>query len=154
MHLFSGGDHTFLLTEDNILYACGMNTYGQLGVGDNINKSQFTQVNWFQGTIKQISCGKEHSFILTDNNEIYSCGRNIEGQLGSENNLDQNIFRKVNFDKGEIKEIVSGGYHTILLMKNDDMYLTGWNMFKPEKNGKWNFINSFQKIEFNLRIFK
>jgi alpha-tubulin suppressor-like RCC1 family protein len=154
MLLFSGNDHTFLLKDKNDLYACGLNTYGQLGLGDNANRNEFTPIDWIYGNIKQIACGAEHSFILTDDNKIYSCGRNNEGQLGLENNKNQNIFQKINFDKGEIKEITSGGWHTFILMQNNEMYFTGWNMFESEKPGGWKYVNTFQKVEFDKKEIK
>jgi alpha-tubulin suppressor-like RCC1 family protein len=44
VYIAAGGDHAFALTSDGKLWATGYNEYGQLGLGDNINRNVFTQV--------------------------------------------------------------------------------------------------------------
>ena len=42
----AGGNGTsFLIDENNSLFATGSNTYGQLGLGDTVNKLLFTKMN-------------------------------------------------------------------------------------------------------------
>ena len=40
-----GNSYTFILKKDGTAYSVGYNRYGQLGLGDNTDKSTFTQVN-------------------------------------------------------------------------------------------------------------
>ena len=42
--IVAGSHHSFLLTSDGRVYACGDNGYGQLGLGDNEVLSTFTLV--------------------------------------------------------------------------------------------------------------
>ena len=42
--MFIGDNTTFIITEDNKLYACGMNDYGQLGIGTYSNVTTYQEV--------------------------------------------------------------------------------------------------------------
>ena len=37
-------NHTFILEYDGTLWSCGLNNYGQLGLGDTTNRYTFTQI--------------------------------------------------------------------------------------------------------------
>ena len=49
-----GYDHTFILKNDNTLWGCGGNQYGQLGLGNTTNRTTITQVTTNADTIKDI----------------------------------------------------------------------------------------------------
>ena len=88
--------HTLSLTDSNVLYITGYNTYGQLGIGDNTNKNIFTLCknggfDTVQGTITFMSGGGLHTAILTNSN-LYTTGRNNNGQLGIGSTTDTNVF--------------------------------------------------------------
>ena len=42
--IYCGFYHTLILKNDNTLWGCGHNEYGQLGLGDTTNRTTFTQV--------------------------------------------------------------------------------------------------------------
>ncbi len=77
---------TFVITEDNLLYASGGNLHGALGTGDKkVQTNKFEKIDFPEdpNNIKEIgnqNCGNElkkgddFSFILT-NTKIYFCGR-------------------------------------------------------------------------------
>jgi alpha-tubulin suppressor-like RCC1 family protein len=75
-----GSYHTILLVNDTDLYVAGRNFYGQLGLGTNrTEQTTFAIAEWKSdgiiGThIKQVSCGEDHSAILTNCNELLVCG--------------------------------------------------------------------------------
>ena len=78
-----GYDHTLALSESGKLYAWGYNNYGQLGLGDVIDIFEPMTIE-MPGNIfiKQISCGRAHSLLLSTDGHIYSFGLNSHGQLG------------------------------------------------------------------------
>ena len=85
--VIGGFAHTLALTDNGNVYAWGMNTYGQLGVGDTTNRSIPTPVltagSPMQGkTIVYIGAGKYHSLAVDSEGVVYSWGRNDFGQLG------------------------------------------------------------------------
>jgi len=76
------------------VYAWGSDSYGQLGistqgVGKNYTKPKFCSFNI---VIRQISCGEEHTAMITsifmlniffeDEGFVYSMGNNLNGRLG------------------------------------------------------------------------
>jgi alpha-tubulin suppressor-like RCC1 family protein len=68
---------TFILRQNNTLFATGDNSFGQLGLGDYVNRKIFTQVNLDTNVqIKKIACGNKHTFILMKDSTVYCCGYN------------------------------------------------------------------------------
>jgi len=91
-----GGSHSLFLTNTGRVYTCGVNTDGQLGLGDtairNVPTLIATTVGSFNTlTISAIFSGASHSLFITNYGKVYTCGRNIEGQLGIGDNANKNI---------------------------------------------------------------
>jgi alpha-tubulin suppressor-like RCC1 family protein len=77
----TGSDHTLVLTDQG-LYACGGNTFGQLGLGHDNDCTTLTPVTQRPpGTIQQVVTGSNHTLVFTDQG-LYTCGSNYHGQLG------------------------------------------------------------------------
>jgi len=90
--LACGHFHTIFLAAVGIVYGCGYNGKGQLGLGQTTNKTipyEITDLN--DKTITQIVCGSKHTIFLASYGKVYSCGYNIYGQLGLGDNTDQQI---------------------------------------------------------------
>lgn len=62
-HISCGWGHSLLGTLDNNVYGFGLNQSGQLGNGAVGNK-----VN-IRDNVKLLSCGREHSHIVTENRD-------------------------------------------------------------------------------------
>src|SRR5688572_2604691 len=86
-----GGYHCIRLGEDGNVYSWGYGFYGQLGLGHN-NHITIPTVIPSPNSYKWISfvSGGFHSFGMTENGEVFSWGMNSYGQLGLENNSNQN----------------------------------------------------------------
>ncbi|OQS02576.1 regulator of chromosome condensation (RCC1) [Thraustotheca clavata] len=65
------------------LYCCGQNSYGELGIGDDIERHQLTFVP-FGGwdDIRQVVSGNEILAILTNSGVVLTAGLNKSGQCG------------------------------------------------------------------------
>ena len=57
-------NHSLVLKNDGTLWGCGLNNYGQLGLGDGNSRTTFTEITTNVDDIKQVSCGRNHTFIL------------------------------------------------------------------------------------------
>jgi alpha-tubulin suppressor-like RCC1 family protein len=78
-----GGLHTVLLTEDGRIYTFGSGGRGQLGHGDQKDRLIPTLIISVDlPPIIQISCGSEHTGLLTRTGKVFTFGFGIEGQLG------------------------------------------------------------------------
>jgi alpha-tubulin suppressor-like RCC1 family protein len=76
-----GRKHSMALTESSHVYSWGGNDCGQLGIGNTVdsNKPKFVAVideNKSNVFIEKISCGSEHSLLLSSDGNIYAFGRN------------------------------------------------------------------------------
>ena len=76
----AGSEHTLFLESNGILWCCGNNVYGQLGLGHNILEYVPTEIKYFivnNIKIKNIKCGERYSFALDYENKVYAWGNNI-----------------------------------------------------------------------------
>ena len=78
-----GGGHTLLLDRAGAVYSSGWNSVGQLGLGHTQPVSVFTKVDSFCDNIVEIAAGWDFSIFLTEHGEVFTCGNNSFGQLGS-----------------------------------------------------------------------
>jgi alpha-tubulin suppressor-like RCC1 family protein len=128
----SGGEfHTMVLMTDGTLYATGRNNLGQLGLGNNSNTiyTSFTQVPYIAGkTISNVFCGGNHTMVLMTDRTLYATGRNDVGQLGLGNNNITKSLTPVTLITGKtISNVFCGEFHTMVLMTDGTLYVTGYN---------------------------
>ena len=80
-HIAAGSNSLFGLKSNGTLWSCGYNVYGQLGLGDNINRNLLTQIgtatNW-----TQLVVGWEHAAAIKDDGTLWIWGRAANGRLG------------------------------------------------------------------------
>ena len=89
--------HYFIYTYDNKLYSFGNNYHNQTGI-QYINKNYIikepTLIHFqFNGVLKQIECGKDHTLFLTDKGIVYGCGSSKKKQLLLNRNVEHLIKR-------------------------------------------------------------
>lgn len=157
-----GDHHTVLYGHDadnnSLLYACGDNYDGQLGLGDNNNRNCFTKVAIPDelAVLRNIVAGRTHTMLYGHNYKnkpvIYACGANRDGQLGLGDNLNKNRFTALNVPK-EISSIISlkAGLHTLLLGVNTKgkpaLYTCGYNSAGQLGHGNNQDKNIFTKVD-------
>ena len=89
--IYRGGDHTFILKNDNTLWGCGYNKYGQLGLGDTNHRYTFTQVTINVDNIKS----------LPDQYNVPTITKIYDLNTGLIETLDTNNFKNIPVDKFE-----------------------------------------------------
>ena len=95
--------HSLLLKNDGTLWSCGLNNYGQLGLGDDYNRTTFTQVTTNINDIKEIYCGDYHTIILENDGTLWGCGYNEYGQLGLGDTTNRTTFTQITTNTDNIK---------------------------------------------------
>ena len=78
----SGGGSVLAIRSDNTLFAWGLNSSGQLGLSDALNRSSPVQVGIYSNWTS-VSAGRSHTLALNSNGMLYAWGLNTSGQLGS-----------------------------------------------------------------------
>lgn len=61
-----GARHSAILLEDGQVFSWGWNKYGQLGVGDSIDRNTPTQVAIEGCRPKMVACGWWHTLLLAE----------------------------------------------------------------------------------------
>jgi autotransporter-associated beta strand protein len=81
----AGGNHSLAVTQSGDVYACGDNTYGQLGQSNSpVNSAIWLKVH-FQGLtnrIVSVVAGADHNLAVDEGGGVWVWGRNNYGQLG------------------------------------------------------------------------
>ena len=134
IEISTGICNSLALTQNGNVYIWGH--YQKLAIdmfGDDhcfpkkINSNRFSNQK-----IKHISCGSLVScyFLVTENNEVYSCGFNENFQLGLGGILAAmypSLIDSSSYNNEKIKKIKCVKYHTCLLTENGKVYTCGAN---------------------------
>jgi hypothetical protein len=76
-----GFNYTLFLSEMGIIYACGDNNQGQLGIEDTPNHME-RPVSIALSHVIDIYCGHNYSIAITSDGDVHAWGGNYTGQLG------------------------------------------------------------------------
>ena len=124
--IYCGSYYTIILKNDGTLWACGNNEHGQLGLGDTNNRKTFTLIGINTNNIKSVYCGGSYTLILKNDDTLWGCGLNDEGQLGLGDKNRRTTFTQITNDV----KLVYGGYSYIIILKNDGtLYGCGDNKY-------------------------
>ena len=133
-NMFIGDDMTFIITEDNKLYATGLNTNGQLGIGTYKNTEEYMEVKGIEDVenIKYIhTSGNDWVIIEKNDNTFYFSGSNARNAIGDgrSNLYKTNVFEQI-WNEGEfdidqdIKKMSTlGSMGGLMALKNDGTLL-------------------------------
>jgi alpha-tubulin suppressor-like RCC1 family protein len=128
--------YTFALTESGEVYAWGINTDGQLGLGDTEDRLMPTKVPDLT-KVKAIAVGGcSHVLVLTESGEVYAWGWNGAGQLGLGDKEDRLTPTKVP-GLARVKAIAAGGCHSLALTESGEVYSWGFNGTGELGLGDW-----------------
>ncbi|MEM8816652.1 MAG: hypothetical protein AAGE85_12575 [Pseudomonadota bacterium] len=143
-----GGFHTCVLQTDGAVYCWGSNSYGQLGLGDALNRggnpgdmgAALGAVKLGSGqTAVQLVSGSYHNCALLDSGFVKCWGRNTDGQLGQGDLLPRGDQPDELGDKlpvvplGSVNlavtQLAAGTEHTCALIENGGVKCWGGNGF-------------------------
>uniref|UniRef100_A0A8C0SP28 HECT domain-containing protein n=1 Tax=Canis lupus familiaris TaxID=9615 RepID=A0A8C0SP28_CANLF len=116
----AGGAHSFALSLSGTSFGWGRNNAGQLALHKN-NVSGNKIVIFFPYSISAlknlgviyISCGYEHTVVLTQNGKVFTFGDNTYGQLGHSPTAEKSGPQLVEGIDGLVSQIDCGSYHTL-----------------------------------------
>ena len=111
----------------NRLYSWGYNTYGQLGLGDAIDRSSPQQVGSLT-TWSTVAGGAYHTMATKTDGTLWSWGLNDSGQLGTSNVINRSSPQQV----GALttwSTVAAGQYHTMATKTDGTLWSWGYNAY-------------------------
>ena len=147
-----GECHTMALTDDGSVWTWGYagkkgffnwmytQEIGALGHGDKEPHFKPYKVEFFEKNkeikVKSISAGLYHCNVLTENGQIYSWGRGLNGTLGNGShapalepvlNEDIELLTKEDPENNKIVKMDSADEYTVIMLKDGSLYAWGKN---------------------------
>ncbi|XP_029290713.1 probable E3 ubiquitin-protein ligase HERC4 isoform X2 [Cottoperca gobio] len=123
----AGGEQSFALSVSGAVFGWGRNECGQLGLGDTTDRRTPTLVHCLnmKKTV-HISCGKDHTAVLTKDSAVFTFGSGKYGQLGHNSFSDELRPRLVAELWGaKVIKTACGRHHTLVLTDSKRVYSFG-----------------------------
>ena len=152
--VYCGEYQTFILKNDDTLWGCGLNNFGQLGLGDTNNRTTFTKITTNANDIKEIYCGEAHTFILENDGTLWSTGHNGYGQLGLGDITSRYTFTQITTNTDNIKSVYCGNGNTFILKNDGTLWVCGYNSYGQLGLGDTNNRTTFTQITTNTDDIK
>ena len=118
----------YVITEDGALYVWGKNSYGQLGVGNEVNKNTPIKVTAINGKVMELIISNSFSvYAILEDGSLYAWGNNSDGQLGVGDEENRNTPTKVNLPS-KIKKLITSFSASYAILEDGSLYAWGYNL--------------------------
>jgi alpha-tubulin suppressor-like RCC1 family protein len=127
--------HLTFIAWDGSLVVWGSNEYGQLGLGDQRERSKPRKVKLGEEVV-DFAAGYQHSVAITKSGAVYSWGRSHCGQLGLGNTTDRSKPTQITFPKlgrGRISKVTCGEFFSTAVTDSGQPYIWGCEMARTKK---------------------
>ena len=109
------------------LWSFGSNNKGQLGTGSNTRYYNSPQIVEDIPPVRYVSCGYHHVLIITNDSNLWSCGRNDFGQLCLGKTGNQLNYQQTSFN--QISKICTGDHHSLFQNDRGEIFGCGHNAY-------------------------
>lgn len=127
--VYAGYRDTFFLMEDGDVYACGVNTGGQLGQGDITARDLPTKISGLSNVVKlvvsQSSENPTTCFAITSSDALYGWGYNTQGQLGLGDLIDKTTPQLISGSWQDVAINCSNGGTSIAIKTDGTLWTAG-----------------------------
>ena len=118
-----GGYFTVCVDYEGFMWGFGSNSYNQLGKGEIDTSYNIPQKIEDVPPVQDISCGFSHTIILTNDENLWSCGWNQNGQLCLGNQVNQQKPKQTLYSN--IGKISAGNYHSLFQNNKGEIFGCG-----------------------------
>jgi len=119
----AGGSHTLLATPGGLVYAWGLGTSGQLGLGGNTTRTTPAVVPTLTGVVS-ISGGAVHTLAATWDGRLFAWGSNASGRLGDGTTTTRLAPVEIT-SLQHVVAVAAGGSHSLALTADGHVYAWG-----------------------------
>lgn len=153
----SSGLHSVAKDGAGNLWSTGNNECGQLGLGDNRNRSSFTRVEVEDDNrpVKFVSvhCGMETTLAIDCHGNLWGCGENTCGELGLGHRCNVNVFHKIPIEHNPKFTSVNTSLNCTVALDNDgNVWATGENKYGLLGLGHYNDVSFFTKVDLPVKV--
>ena len=120
-----GAYFTICVDHEGFMWSFGENYYSQLGRGNNTTNFNVPQKILEIPPVLSVACGYGHALMITNDSNLWSCGRNDCGQLFNGNKERCSNPQKTSFSN--ISKISAGFSHSLLQSDNGEIFVCGSN---------------------------
>jgi alpha-tubulin suppressor-like RCC1 family protein len=135
-----GLEHAAAVDNQGRLFTWGLNSHGELADGTTVSKTTPVQITSLANEfIVSVSCGYYHTVALTRNSTVWSWGYNGYGQLGDGSTTNRlqpfQVYLAGLLYKKRAAKVVAGGYLTMVLAGDGQIYSFGYNGYGQMGDG-------------------
>ena len=120
-----GSYFTVCVDDEGFIWSFGQNSSGQLGTGNTTNFNVPQKLQDISTPVHSVSCGAQHTLIITTDSNLWSCGANDYGQLCLVNQQNQMKPQKTSFPN--ITKISTGNFHSLFQNIKGEIFSCGYN---------------------------
>ncbi|KAM8940137.1 LOW QUALITY PROTEIN: putative E3 ubiquitin-protein ligase HERC6 [Pelodytes ibericus] len=114
----AGGAQSFALSMLGTVFGWGRNNAGQLGFKSDVTKAgifkPYAVSSLRNLNVVYISCGNEHTAVLTKDGTVYTFGDDTYGQLGQSIKNSMAVPQMIGEYEGQVSQVACGSYHTLV----------------------------------------
>ncbi|XP_023818108.1 RCC1-like G exchanging factor-like protein isoform X1 [Oryzias latipes] len=126
-----GRAHSLILTDREGVFSLGNNAFGQCGrriVRDEVYSDSHVihKMEGFGDKVVQVSCGQDHSLLLTESGRVFACGWGADGQTGLGHHNISSTPVEVGGDLSGVEVQQVSTYGDCSLAVSRDGQLFGW----------------------------
>ncbi len=121
--------HTLAVDAGGRVYAWGLNSHGELGLGHRTQQTRPTLVPGITGVV-DVAAGDSFSIARKSDGTVWAWGRNDAGQLGDGSGVEQTAPIQVTGLSG-IVSIAAGVNHVAVVDSSGRVYVWGTNLYVP-----------------------
>lgn len=130
--IICGAEYTIAVSHSkNKIWSWGWGDFGRLGHGNPLDLFLPKQISSLSDVkIKKVACGDSHTLVVTGAGEVFSFGRNQNGQLGLGSRMDCMVPTKLGEFKNHCVEVVAcGAEHSSACTAEGKTFAWGWGHY-------------------------